>query len=60
MILKICLIILIIIAGVQGSSYLFNHVDPWLSIGLSILCVGLVLQIGYNISKTYFKKPKNH
>ena len=57
MIIKICLIIILIIAAIQGNAYLFNHVNPWLGVGVSILCVGAALQIAYSIIKNkYIKK----
>lgn len=55
MILKISLIIILIIAAIQSNSYLFNHVNPWLGIGISIMCIGTALQITYSIIKKNIK-----
>lgn len=54
-VLKIGLLLIIFIATIQGSAYLFNHVDPWLSIGVTIVGITCFIALIVNIIKSKLK-----
>ena len=54
-VLKIGGIAIIVLATLHGAAYVFNHVNPWLAIGIYALGVILSLAIIVNLIKQITK-----
>lgn len=49
-------LVVIVILFFQGSAFIFNHFDPWVSMLFSILCIaGFISLLIYIIKKTIKK-----
>lgn len=56
---KIGFSIILIIAAIYGSAYLFNHVNPWLGIAVPAIVFVLILGTFANPILKRYKKEKN-